>query len=232
MESANFVPMPTRDQHQRRGYGQYCGVASALDVVGERWTLLIVRDLLLGPKRYTDLRDGLPGIATDLLTSRLRTLEAAGLVERRTLPRPAPATVYELTERGRLLAPVIGGLARVGLRFLEAPRRGEEISPERLVLSLNPVFHTDAELSETYQLDLGDESFTVAVQDGRVHTKRGPASDPDLTVTTDAATLVGLLRGDIDPDAATSTGAVRLDGPPRSLRRFLEAFAWPVAPSR
>src|SRR5919106_2897508 len=108
----------SKEQPRRRGYGQYCAVASALDVVGERWTLLIVRDLFLGPKRYTDLRTGLPGIATDLLTARLRTLESAGLVRRRTLPRPAPATVYELTERGRLLGPVLRGLAQVGFTLL------------------------------------------------------------------------------------------------------------------
>src|SRR5215212_10227581 len=96
-------------------YAQYCPVARSLDLLGERWTLLVVRDLLMGPQRYTDLREGLPGIATDLLTARLRALEQAGYVQRRQLPRPASVTVYELTEAGQGLAPVVLQLARIGM---------------------------------------------------------------------------------------------------------------------
>src|SRR5215217_649204 len=109
----------------KKRYAQYCSVAYALDVLGERWTLLVVRDLLMGPKRYTDLREGLPGIATDILTARLRTLEEAGFVRRRELPRPAPATVYELTETGRGLGPAIRALGQVGLATLGSPQPGE-----------------------------------------------------------------------------------------------------------
>src|SRR6266498_5348038 len=105
-------------QTQRKMYEQYCPVARTLDVVGERWTLLIVRDLLMGPKRYTDLRAGLPGIATDILTARLRRLEDAGFVRRRELPPPAPATIYELTETGNRLKPAILALGQVGLATL------------------------------------------------------------------------------------------------------------------
>src|ERR1700757_4657517 len=104
-----------------RRYDNYCPVARSLDVLGERWTLLVVRDLLMGPRRYTDLREALPGIATDLLTARLRTLEEAGYVQRRKLPRPAPVTVYELTPSGRRLGYVVLELARVGLEHLGPP---------------------------------------------------------------------------------------------------------------
>src|SRR5262245_66302265 len=152
---------PKTAKRTRRGYGQFCAVARALDVVGERWTLLIVRDLMISPKRYTDLRDGLPGIATDLLTARLRTLEEAGLVRRRTLPRPAPASVYELTERGALLGPVVGSLARVGFELLDEPGKNDDVRPERTVLSLRASFDPEAVpgLDATYELVLDDEPF-------------------------------------------------------------------------
>src|SRR5262245_23748796 len=117
-----------------KSYGQYCPAAKALDVLGERWTLLIVRDLAMGPKRYTDLREGLPGIATDLLTARLRTPESAGFVARRELPRPAPAVVYELTDAGRKLEPLILALAQVGLEMLGAPEPSDDVRAERVVM--------------------------------------------------------------------------------------------------
>ena len=98
-------------------YGQRCPAAIALDVVGERWTPLIVRELMLGPKRFTDLADGLPGIGTNILTNRLAGLQEHGVIERRTLPRPTPVTVYELTEAGRALAPVLRELRAWGARF-------------------------------------------------------------------------------------------------------------------
>src|SRR5262245_50280779 len=111
-----------------------------LDLVGERWTLLIVRDLLMGPKRYTDLRTGLPGIASDILTARLRTLQEAGFIRRRELPRPSPATVYELTDEGRELRHVVLALGRIGIATLGVPRRGEDVQAERIIVGLRPSF--------------------------------------------------------------------------------------------
>src|SRR5688500_6355076 len=186
---------------QRRDYRQFCAVAKALDVVGERWTLLIVRDLMMGPKRYTDLSEGLPGLGTDLLTDRLRTLEKAGLVRRRTLPPPAPATVYELPERGAQLGPVIGGLARVGFGFLEGQPDDADVRVERLVLSLRASFKPDAAAGRdrTVQLELGDERYVVSVRDGAVDVTPGEAPQRDLAVRTDPMTLVQLLRGDAEP---------------------------------
>src|SRR5688572_9950283 len=113
----------------RRRYDQYCSAARALDLVGERWTLLVVRELLLWPRRYTDLAAGLPGIGSGLLASRLKELEAQGLVARRRLFPPASSIVYELTPAGRELEPVLDGLARWGARWLGAPRPEDAIRP-------------------------------------------------------------------------------------------------------
>ena len=112
---------------EKRSYGQYCTVARALDVVGERWTLLLVRELSTGPKRFKDLLEGLPGIATNLLAARLKTLEGEGIVRRATLPPPAGSNVYELTELGGSLEPVIVALSRWGARLLDAPREEEDL---------------------------------------------------------------------------------------------------------
>jgi DNA-binding HxlR family transcriptional regulator len=214
-------------QPHRRGYGQYCAVATALDVVGERWTLLIVRDLFLGPKRYTDLRAGLPGIATDLLTARLRTLESAGLVQRRTLPKPAPATVYELTDRGRLLGPALGALAQVGFAFLGDPDDDTHLPPERLVLALRAAYDATAvpDHRATYELHLDDELFVIAVNGERINVARGSTPHADLTLRTDPITLIRLLRRAAAPDDALRSGALQLEGHPEALNHFLAAFA-------
>src|SRR5688572_22779601 len=124
----------------RRTYRQYCGVASALDVVGERWTLLVVRELLLGPRRYTDLARGLPGIGEGLLAARLRDLEARGLVGRRKLFPPASSVVYELTEAGRELEPILDGLARWGARWLGTPTDADAIRPRWVMLAMKTRF--------------------------------------------------------------------------------------------
>ena len=215
------------EQPRRRGYGQYCAVAKALDVVGERWTLLIVRDLFLGPKRYTDLRTGLPGIATDLLTARLRTLERAGLVRRRTLPKPAPAMVYELTDRGRLLGPALGALAQVGFGFLGEPADDTQMPPERLVLALRAAFDATAvpDHNATYQLQLEDEPFVIAVDGDGIDVAPGSAPHADLTLRTDPITLTRLLRRTTAPDDALRSGALQLEGTPGRLDHFLGAFA-------
>ena len=219
----------TQEKPQRppKSYAQYCPVASALDVLGERWTLLIVRDLAIGPKRYTDLREGLPGIATDLLTARLRTLESAGFVARRELPRPAPAVVYELTDAGRRLTPVILALAEVGFEMLEAPKPTDHVAAERVVLfGLRRSFRPQAnpDLSESYQLRVDDQPFSVDVANGAAKVEPGVASEPAMTLTTDARTLVALGRRETTPDDALAAGSVQLEGDRAALDRFTHAF--------
>jgi DNA-binding HxlR family transcriptional regulator len=213
-----------------KSYEQYCPVARALDVLGERWTLLVVRDLLMGPKRYTDLREGLPGIATDLLTARLRTLESTGFVARRKLPRPAPATVYELTESGRRLGPAVLALGQVGLALLGAPEPDEDVRAERLVLSLRLSFRADVQpdLTEAYVLRIDGEPFTVAIADGVVSTSPGTAPGAAMSLTTDARTLVALLRGDLTAAAALTRGSAELEGDRHALERFVDMFAYPA----
>jgi DNA-binding HxlR family transcriptional regulator len=212
----------------RKTYAQYCPVARALDVVGERWTLLVVRDLLMGPKRYTDLRDGLPGIATDILTARLRTLEQAGFVRRRELPRPAPATVYELTEDALQLRHAILALGRVGMATLGGPEAGEDVRPERMVLGLRVSLRRDefAELTETYELNIDGEPFTVDVGAGVVDTRPGPASSPAMRLRTDADTFIVLMTGELAPSVALAADRAALEGEREVLERFIEAFGF------
>jgi DNA-binding HxlR family transcriptional regulator len=209
-----------------RTYAEYCAIARSLDLLGQRWTLLIVRDLMLGPQRYTDLQAGLTGIATDILTARLRTLEAEGLVRRRELPPPAPATVYELTGAGRRLGPLIRALGEVGLTLLDTPAPGEPINAGPVVMSLNLTFQPDAlpDLTETYGLDIDGRAFTVAVDRGTVTTERGAPAGAVATFTTGAMTLVLLLRGETTPEEAVATGALEVEGDSTALERFCAAF--------
>jgi DNA-binding HxlR family transcriptional regulator len=205
----------------KRTYREYCAIARSLDLLGQRWTLLIVRDLFLGPQRYTDLQAGLPGIASDILTARLRTLEDEGLVRRRELPPPAPATVYELTDAGGRLGPVIRALGEVGLTLLDKPAPGEAINAGPVVMSLNLTFRPDAlpDLRETYALEIDGRAFTVAVELGTVRTERGAPASPVATFRTDARTMVALLRGE-----SAAAAAVEVGGDPAALERFTAAF--------
>lgn len=210
----------------KRTYREYCAIARSLDLLGQRWTLLIVRDLFLGPQRYTDLQAGLPGIASDILTVRLRTLEEEGLVRRRELPPPAPATVYELTEAGRRLGPLIRALGHVGLTLLDTPAPGQPINPGPVVMSLNLTFRAEeaGDLTETYGLVLGGQAFTVAVDRGTVTTERGAPASPAATFRTDPRTLVELLRGQTTAAGATRSGALDVYGDAAALERFGAAF--------
>jgi DNA-binding HxlR family transcriptional regulator len=220
--------MTTTTPKPRKSYAQYCAVARALDVVGERWTLLIVRDLLMGPKRYTDLRQGLPGIATDILTARLRTLEDAGCVRRRELPRPAPATVYELTDSSPELGQAILALGKIGLATLGDPEPGDDLRAERLVLGLRISFRREkfADLAETYELVIDGERFTVAARDGSVDTRPGGASSASISLRSDADTFVALMTGRLSAADALATGRAALEGKRSVLERFIDAFAY------
>jgi DNA-binding HxlR family transcriptional regulator len=206
----------------KRSYREYCAIARSLDLLGQRWTLLIVRDLFLGPQRYSDLLEGLPGIATDILTARLRTLEAEGLVRRRELPPPAHTTVYELTDSGRRLGPVLRALGEVGMELLGTPRPEEPVNPGPVVMSLMLSFRGAdfPDLVETYGLEVDGRDFGVTVDRGSARSARGAPPNPAVTLRTDAKTLVRLLRR--EPVAA---GAVEVEGDAAALERFVAAFA-------
>jgi DNA-binding HxlR family transcriptional regulator/putative sterol carrier protein len=220
-----------------RSYRQYCAVARGLDLVGERWTLLIVRDLLTGPKRYTDLLAGLPGIGTNLLATRLRELEERGLVLRRVLPPPAGSSVYELTESGQALEPVIMALGRWGSRFLGPRGDTEFLSANAYLLAMRAGFRpeTATRARHTYELRVAQQVFTVSVDDGRCATREGQPAAADAVLTMDVSTLGALLGGELSADEALATRQVTLAGDPTALHGFVQLFALSTtgaAPSR
>src|SRR5215204_4757157 len=213
---------------ERRSYGQYCTVARALDVVGERWTLLLVRELSTGPKRFKDLLGGLPGIGTNLLTYRLKSLEADGVVRRATLPPPAGSNVYELTELGRSLEPVIVGLSRWGAKLLDAPREEEEnLRAGWAAVAMWSVIGpgTAGGRPGAYEFRIDGEAFHVRVRDGeegeRVEARQGPAPDPDLVVVGDAESFLAVASGRLSPEEAVQSGALRAEGERKGDREAL-----------
>jgi DNA-binding HxlR family transcriptional regulator len=190
-------------------YGQGCPAAIALDVIGERWTPLIVRELLLGPKRFTDLADGLPGIGTNILTNRLAGLQEHGVVEKHTLPRPTPVAVYELTDAGRALAPVLRELRAWGQRFGPAPRPGDAVQPAWIVQSAasrNPRLGP----GRTCELRVGDESFGLTGTDDGVDVRTGIVPTPAAVMTVEPRLLLRLASGKIDP--ADAAGQIEVEG--------------------
>jgi DNA-binding HxlR family transcriptional regulator len=195
-------------------FEQYCPVAHALCLVGERWALLIVRDLLHGPKRYTDLLEGLPGIGTNILAARLRGLEEAGIVSKRRLPPPAASTVYELTEYGTELEEVFYALARWGARSLGPPGPEDELYPEWGLNAIAALFSPEAArgLTETYVLNIGGDVFSVRLDNGHMHAEMGAAEDADLVVETDMDTFFRLVSGELTPRMALKRGFVKVEG--------------------
>jgi DNA-binding HxlR family transcriptional regulator len=213
----------------RRTYGDSCGIARALDIVGERWALLVARELLFGPKRFSDLRTGLPRIAPDVLAQRVRDLEEAGVVRRRTLPPPAASRVYELTEWGRELEQVLVALGRWGSRT-PLPERPPALSSAAALVALETTIDPAAAdgLSETYELRLGEEAFSVRVEDGRLAVTRGDAEAPAAIVETDTGTLAAVLWHGRPLRDAVAAGTLSVTGDPAAAERLVALFAAPV----
>jgi DNA-binding HxlR family transcriptional regulator/putative sterol carrier protein len=211
-----------------RTYDDGCAAAHALDLVGERWALLVVRELLLGPKRFTDLRSGLPHASPNVLAQRLRDLEAAGVVRRGKLPPPAASKIYELTEWGRDLEPVIIALGRWGVRSPTKPPDAE-LGVDSLILSFRTMFDPDqAEgFDASFEFRLGEDRFRAEVAEGRLEIERGTAAQPDATVETDAGTLAGLVYDDLELDDIVSSGDLRIKGDRAMVERFLALFPLP-----
>jgi DNA-binding HxlR family transcriptional regulator/putative sterol carrier protein len=211
-----------------RTYDDGCAAAHALDLVGERWALLVVRELLLGPKRFTDLRAGLPNTSPNVLAQRLRGLEAAGIVRRGKLPPPAASRIYELTEWGRDLEPVIIELGKWGVRSPTKPPDAE-LGVDSLILSFRTMFEPEraAELEASYEFRLGEDRFRAEVAEGRLEIERGSAERPDATVETDAGTLAALVYQDLELDEALSYGDLRIRGDSKLVERFLTLFPLP-----
>jgi DNA-binding HxlR family transcriptional regulator len=215
---------PTR----MRTYGDLCGIARALDVIGERWALLVVRELLLGPKRFTDLRRGLPHIGPDVLSQRLRELERAGVLCRRTLAPPAGSRVYELTERGRELEPVLLALGKWG-SAAPVPPGDPQLGVDSAIIALRTLFDAGAarELEATFGLRLGDQVFRARVARGELDLERGEASDADATISADPMTLGAVLWERVELAEAERAGAMTVEGDRQATRRFLQLFPLP-----
>jgi DNA-binding HxlR family transcriptional regulator len=209
-----------------RAYLQYCPVAHSLELVGERWALLIVRDLLKGPKRYSDLLAGLPGLGTNILAARLRELEQGGVVRKSKLPPPANVMVYELTEYGAELEEVVAALGRWGFRSLGPPPVDCPMPEGWLVQGARTMFDPAraGDLRETYEVRCGDEVATIRIADGELTADPGGGEDVDAVLELDIGTLFALAAREMDPDDALAHGLAKVEGDPGALARFVSVF--------
>lgn len=203
-----------------------CGIAHASDLLGQRWALLVVRELLLGPKRFTDLRAGIPDISPNVLGQRLRELEESGIVRRRMLPPPAAARVYELTEWGHELEPAVLALGRWASRSPSFPVDAE-MGPDSLVLALKTAFQPAKAdgLEARYELRLGDVLFDISVEEGEFHATRGESESADAVIESDSGTIAGVVFGGNRLGKAVESGDVRIDGNRRAVTALFRAFS-------
>jgi DNA-binding HxlR family transcriptional regulator len=205
-----------------KSYHQYCPVAHALDLIGDRWALLIVRELMLGQRRYTDLADALPGIGTNILAGRLRHLEGAGVVRRTKLPPPAAVTVYELTAEGRALDDVMRSLAQWGSRTMGAPEVGDCWSAYAAQMRFRP----EAAVDGSYEVRfLGGDTISLEVRDGALVTIRGEATEPTLVVEAEPARFHALIEGIDTVETVLADGVEILTGSETELRALAAMFA-------
>jgi DNA-binding HxlR family transcriptional regulator len=215
----------------KRTYSQYCGLAYALDVVGERWSLLIVRELVPGPRRFKDLVEGLPGISTNLLTERLRLLEQTGVVEHNVLAPPAGSSVYGLTERGRGLQPALLELGRWGSQFVP-PEPGDNAVLRLGAYALTPqtFFRPEraTDLDETIEWRAGGETLQIHIAHGRIGVTQAQTRTPDVIFESDVATYLALLVRDISPAVALSQQRVSVTSDPSALDRFVDLCGLPA----
>ena len=211
-----------------RTYDDGCAAAHALDLVGERWALLVVRELLLGPKRFTDLRAGIPKASPNVLAQRLRELEGAGVVQRRKLPPPAASKVYELTDWGMELEPVVVSLGRWGARSPSRPCDAE-LGVDSLVLSLRTMFDPRGGdgLKASYELRLGEDRFRAEVGGDQFEIVRGVAERPEAAIETDVGTLAALVYEGRQLAEALRSGSVEIEGDESAVARFLTFFPLP-----
>jgi DNA-binding HxlR family transcriptional regulator len=213
-----------------RSYAQLCGIATALDVIGDRWTLLVVRDLMLGPLRFGDLAEGLPGIGTNTLAARLKHLEASGVVHRQLLPLPDRGTVYELTTYGRELEPILLAVGRWGTKSM-GRLPSEVTTRSRWLVAALLAFHDESQRiarPTTWDLRLTDGVFTVRADGTSLTVTAGSPDDANLVITTQDADLHRLLTRQLTPAEAVATGVVILDGDSSALLPLFELFAFPA----
>lgn len=209
-----------------RSYGQYCGLALALDRIGDRWTLLIVRELLPGPARFGELHDALPGIATNLLTRRLRDLEDAGLLERTTLPAPANVPVYELTPLGRALGPVVREISLWGVRFMEGAEFQRPANPRSMVMGMSVMASTVSidGLEATLHLLLDGYDIAITLDGEQADFSLGAPPESDASIATDYEPLVAMLKGRATPHELIDDGKIVITGDADAAMCLFELF--------
>ena len=212
----------------RRTYGEGCAIAHGLDLVGERWALLVVRELLLGPKRFTDLKKGLPNASPNVISERLRELERAGVVKRDKLPPPASSRVYALTDWGRELEDIVVSLGHWAARSPSLPREAP-IGADSVMLALKARFDPDAAegLRASYELRFGEDRFRIAVSGDAIEMARGSADQPDATIDTDPRTLFAVLWNGRSLADAQRAGDMRIEGDAASVDRLVQLFPMP-----
>jgi len=215
-------------EESRRRYEDACGTAHALEILGERWALLIMRELMLGPKRFGDIRTSLPGISANVLTQRLEGLEKSGVLRRRKLPPPASVQVYELTEWGR---DAEGIIKTMGFWAARSPNHDPTLplSPVSLLLSFRTMFGADEARDErvTLEFRFGEEVFTCRVAAGELINGRGEADAPDAVIAGTPEPVAAVVYGGVDPDELVWSGALKIDGDVEALRRFAGFFELP-----
>ena len=212
-----------------RTYGDGCAIARGLDLVGERWALLVIRELLLGPKRYTDLRSGLPNASPNVLSQRLDELERAGVIRRHKLPPPAGSRVYELTDWGRELEDTMISLAHWAARSPSGLPIDARIGADSMILALRARFDPGAApgLRAGYELRLGEDRFRIEIADDEIEVSRGGTAQADATIDTDPDTLAAVLWGGQPLRAAQRSGKMTVEGDKTAVQRFMRLFPMP-----
>jgi DNA-binding HxlR family transcriptional regulator len=207
--------------HEKRHYGQFCGLAAGLDIVGERWTLLIIRELLLAPARFSEIADNLPGIGPNLLSDRLRSLSERGVIEAAPVPGDGRGKQYRLTRLGEQLREPLLQLARWGMSFLSEKDLGGLSRGAWGFLAVQAMIHGQEvpDVVESYEFRLDGDAFHLMLAGGRAHALRGPAVNPAIVVHTDATTFVKIGADLLSPFDALVSGALRIDGDPSAAQR-------------
>jgi DNA-binding HxlR family transcriptional regulator/putative sterol carrier protein len=207
--------------HAKRHYGQFCGLAAGLDIVGERWTLLIIRELLLAPARFSEIADNLPGIGPNLLSDRLRSLSERGLIEAAPVPGDGRGKQYRLTDLGEQLREPLLELARWGMSFLSEKDVGGISRGAWGFLAVQAMMHGQEvpDVDESYEFRVDEDIFHIRLSGGRATAVRGPATDPAIVVHTDATTFVKIGAEMLSPFDALVSGALRIDGDSAAAQR-------------
>ncbi|QIZ99921.1 winged helix-turn-helix transcriptional regulator [Leifsonia sp. PS1209] len=214
-------------------YGQFCGLARAAEIVGQRWTLLILRDLSVAARRYSDLASGLPGIPTNTLASRLKDLEDEGIVARVAPSGAERSVVYELTPRGDELRPVLDALSRWGAAGMRTPRDGEIVTTASITAALRVAAGDGVvpqDWDSAYTVRVGDIEAHVVMRDGAIEVGQGPAEQPDLVITA-GPQIRDVMAGELDAPTAVATGVVQLEGDASLFERFAATLRVPYSPN-